>query len=92
MTRFNQPLGGNDMPRFGGPATMMRLPSVTSAKGLDVAFIGVPMDHGTSNRPVQSGELARRRRSRMASHFSVPGGISIRIAVGRRLSADRRAA
>ena len=24
---FNQPLGGNEMPRFGGPATMMRLPS-----------------------------------------------------------------
>jgi guanidinobutyrase len=51
MTRFNQPLGGNDMPRFGGPATMMRLPAATSAEGLDVAFIGIPMDHGTSNRP-----------------------------------------
>lgn len=50
MTRFNQPLGGNDMPRFGGPATMMRLPAQTSAKGLDVAFIGIPMDIGTSNR------------------------------------------
>ncbi|MGB3248821.1 MAG: agmatinase, partial [Tabrizicola sp.] len=37
MTRFNQPLGGNDMPRFGGPATMMRLPAATSAKGLDAA-------------------------------------------------------
>ena len=23
---FNQPLGGNTMPRFAGPATMMRLP------------------------------------------------------------------
>ncbi|MFT7497392.1 MAG: guanidinobutyrase, partial [Urechidicola sp.] len=22
--KFNQPLGGNDMPRFGGIATMMR--------------------------------------------------------------------
>ena len=45
MTRFNQPLGGNDMPRFGGPATMMRLPPATAAKGLDVGFIGMPMDH-----------------------------------------------
>jgi len=48
---FNQPLGGNVMPRFGGPATMMRLPSATTADGLDAAFIGVPLDIGTSHRP-----------------------------------------
>jgi guanidinobutyrase len=48
--KFNQPLGGNDMPRFGGIATMMRLPHVPDAKGLDVAFVGVPFDIGTSNR------------------------------------------
>lgn len=48
--RFNQPLGGNEMPRFAGIATMMRLPLATSAAGLDAAFIGVPMDIGTSNR------------------------------------------
>jgi guanidinobutyrase len=46
----HQPLGGNQMPRFGGPATMMRLPSVASAKGLDACFVGVPFDIGTSNR------------------------------------------
>jgi len=51
MTRFNQPLGGNEMPRFGGPATMMRLPAQATAEGLDVCFVGVPMDIGTSNRP-----------------------------------------
>ena len=50
MTKFNQPLGGNDMPRFGGPATMMRLPTQDSAAGLDACFVGIPMDHGTSNR------------------------------------------
>ncbi|MEH6576537.1 MAG: agmatinase [Amphritea sp.] len=49
--KLNQPLGGNEMPRFGGPATMMRLPAQETAKGLDVAFIGVPFDMGTSNRP-----------------------------------------
>ena len=38
---FNQPLGGNQMPRFGGPATFMRLPSASSAKGLDAAFDGL---------------------------------------------------
>ncbi len=46
-----QPLGGNVMPRFGGPATMMRLPAREDATGLDVAFYGVPFDVGTSNRP-----------------------------------------
>ncbi|HEX9448764.1 MAG TPA: agmatinase, partial [Dongiaceae bacterium] len=47
---FNQPLGGNKMPRFGGPATMMRLPTQSSAAGLDACFVGVPFDIGTSNR------------------------------------------
>ena len=48
---FHQPLGGNEMPRFAGIATMMRLPHLQSAKGLDAAFIGVPLDIGTSLRP-----------------------------------------
>ncbi len=47
---LNQPLGGNDMPRFGGPGTMMRLPAKDSAEGLDACFVGVPFDIGTSNR------------------------------------------
>jgi len=47
---LNQPLGGNDMPRFGGIATMMRLPQAASADGLDACFVGVPLDIGTSNR------------------------------------------
>ena len=46
-----QPLGGNEMPRFAGPGTMMRLPAVETAAGLDACFIGVPLDVGTSNRP-----------------------------------------
>jgi guanidinobutyrase len=48
---LNQPLGGNEMPRFAGPATMMRLPLVSSAEGLDACFVGVPFDIGTSMRP-----------------------------------------
>ena len=46
----NQPLGGNEMPRFAGPGTMMRLPAAESASGLDACFVGVPLDIGTSNR------------------------------------------
>ena len=38
------------MPRFGGPATMMRLPVQETAEGLDACFLGIPMDIGTSNR------------------------------------------
>jgi len=48
---LNQPLSGNDMPRFGGPATFMRLPTATELTDIDVGIIGVPFDIGTSNRP-----------------------------------------
>ncbi len=47
---FNQPLGGNEMPRFGGPGTMLRLPVCKLSDGLDACFVGVPMDIGTSHR------------------------------------------
>jgi guanidinobutyrase len=50
MSDRNQPLSGNAMPRFAGPATMMRLPAAASPTGLDAAFIGVPLDIGASNR------------------------------------------
>lgn len=52
-TLFHQPLGGNEMPRFGGIATMLRLPFIDNAEEiekLDVAFIGIPLDIGTSLR------------------------------------------
>jgi guanidinobutyrase len=45
-----QPLSGNVLPRFAGPATMMRLPAREDAAGLDACFIGIPLDIGTSNR------------------------------------------
>ncbi len=48
--KLYQPLGANEMPRFGGPATMMRLPERDGARGLDACFVGVPFDIGTSNR------------------------------------------
>lgn len=50
---FHQPLGGNEMPRFGGIASMFRLPVIKEPNDLDlldVAFIGVPLDIGTSLR------------------------------------------
>jgi len=70
--KLNQPLGGNEMPRFGGPATMMRLPTQEDSKGLDACFVGVPLDIGTSNRP--GARLAPRQirdESRMLRPYNV---------------------
>ena len=75
MTQFNQPLGGNDMPRFGGPATMMRLPSQPTAEGLDACFVGIPMDIGTSNRPgTRLGPRQIRDESRMIRPYNMATG------------------
>jgi len=46
----NQPIGGNEQPRFSGSGTFMRLPSSDKINELDVAFLGIPMDIGTSWR------------------------------------------
>jgi guanidinobutyrase len=72
---FHQPLGGNEMPRFGGPSTFMRLPALPMSNELDAAFIGVPMDIGASNRP--GARLAPREirdESRMLRPFNVSTG------------------
>lgn len=50
MSDYNQPLSGNDMPRFGGIASMFRLPVADDPAGIDVGIVGVPLDIGTSNR------------------------------------------
>ena len=69
---FNQPLSGNDMPRCGGIATMMRLPFQSDAAGLDAAFVGIPIDIGTSNRPgTRLGPRQIRDESRMLRPYNV---------------------
>jgi guanidinobutyrase len=75
--RFNQPLGGNEMPRFGGPATMMRLPAQATAAGLDACFVGVPLDIGTSNR---SGTRFGPRQIRAESALLRPYNMATRAA------------
>lgn len=72
MSEFNQPLGGNEMPRFGGPATMMRLPVQSTAEGLDACFVGIPLDIGTSNRPgTRLGPRQIRDESRMLRPYNM---------------------
>ncbi len=77
MSNFNQPLGGNEMPRFSGPATMFRLPAQIDARGLDLAIIGVPLDIGTSNR---SGSRFGPRQIRAESVLVRPYGMATRAA------------
>ncbi len=72
-----QPLGGDEMPRFGGPATMMRLPTRADATGLDVCFVGVPLDIGTSNR---SGARQGPRQIRAESCLIRPYNMATRAA------------
>ena len=73
---FNQPLGGNEMPRFAGPVTMMRLPTAASAEGIDVGFVGVPLDIGTSHR---SGTRFGPRQIRAESAMLRPYNMATRV-------------
>ncbi len=51
MTKtLHQPLGANEVPKFAGPSTFMRLPSLSSSENLDACFVGVPFDMGASYR------------------------------------------
>ncbi|MEP4487157.1 MAG: agmatinase [Halioglobus sp.] len=77
MSDFNQPLSGNDMPRFGGIASMFRLPVQNDASGLDVALVGVPLDIGTSNR---TGSRYGPRQIRTESVLVRPYGMFTRAA------------
>jgi guanidinobutyrase len=70
-------LGGNDMPRFAGIASMFRLPVAASAEGLDVAIVGVPLDIGTSNR---TGTRYGPRQIRTESVLVRPYGMATRAA------------
>lgn len=48
---YNVPPSSEFVARVSGIATMAKLPYQETAEGLDAAFIGVPIDTGTSNRP-----------------------------------------
>lgn len=48
---FNVPPSAEFVARPVGICSMLRLPVRASAEGLDAAFVGVPLDTGTSNRP-----------------------------------------
>ena len=54
MTPVPDPIGPVDatkVPRFAGPSTFARLPSIDAVHDFDVAVLGAPFDGGTSYRP-----------------------------------------
>ncbi|MEM6305678.1 MAG: agmatinase [Pseudomonadota bacterium] len=75
MTEKNQPISGNDLARFSGPNTFMRLPGVNDLKGLDVAVLGVPLDLGTSWRSgTRFGPKEVRSQSAMIRPYNMATG------------------
>jgi guanidinobutyrase len=74
---FNQPLGGNEMPRFAGIASMFRLPIAETSDDVDVGVIGVPLDIATSNR---SGSRFGPRQIRTESVMVRPFNMATRAA------------
>ncbi|GFY73970.1 agmatinase, mitochondrial [Trichonephila inaurata madagascariensis] len=68
-SKFNQPIRADVMPQFAGIPTFMRLPYQSTAEGLDVGIIGIPMDIGASNR---TGTRFGPRQIRTESSFLSP--------------------
>ena len=55
--KFNFPLIADEVPRAAGIPTMLRLPTQTTAEGLDACFLGIPLDNGTmSHRRLERGK------------------------------------
>lgn len=75
MTDKNQPISGNDLARFSGPQTFMRLPSASDLTGIDVAMLGIPMDIGTSWRSgTRFGPKQIREQSAMIRPYNLQTG------------------
>ena len=69
------PISGNDLARFSGPQTFMRLPEADTAKDIDVGFIGIPMDIGTSWRSgTRFGPKQLRQESAMIRPYNIQTG------------------
>src|SRR6056297_197582 len=71
----NQPVSGNDLARFSGLQTFMRLPEVATSEDLNVGFIGIPMDIGTSWRSgTRMGPKQVREQSAMIRPYNIQTG------------------
>nr|XP_056721344.1 agmatinase, mitochondrial [Euleptes europaea] len=72
---FNVPPSAEFVARPVGVCSLFKLPIQTSAEGLDAAFVGVPLDTGTSNRPgARFGPRHIRAESAMVRRFNPSTG------------------
>ncbi|KAM7084047.1 guanidino acid hydrolase, mitochondrial [Ciconia maguari] len=70
-SQSNVPPSAQLVARPVGVCSMMKLPVQVSAEGLDAAFVGVPLDTGTSNRPgARFGPLQIRAESVMVRRYN----------------------
>jgi agmatinase len=61
-----EPLDARQVPRFAGPATFARLPTLEAMGRCDVAILGIPFDSGVTYRPgARFGPSAIRQGSRL---------------------------
>jgi agmatinase len=74
------PVGPTDatlVPRFAGPATFARLPTIDAFDRVDVAIVGVPFDGGVSYRPgARFGPAHVRSSSRLLRPYHQELGVS----------------
>ncbi|XP_010575585.1 guanidino acid hydrolase, mitochondrial [Haliaeetus albicilla] len=74
-SQFNVPPSAQFVARPVGVCSMMKLPIQASAEGLDAAFVGVPLDTGTSNRPgARFGPRQIRAESAMVRRYNASTG------------------
>jgi len=65
------PVDPLQVPRFAGPATFARLPTLDSVRKAEVAIVGVPFDSGVTYRPgARFGPAAIRAGSKMLRPFN----------------------
>ena len=64
------PLDPRKVPRFAGPSTFARLPTLDEVGRCDVAVLGVPFDSGVTYRPgARFGPIAVRQASRLLRNY-----------------------
>jgi len=71
------PVDASVVPRFAGPATFARLPTLAEVADADVVIAGVPFDSGTSYRPgARFGPAHVRQSSRLLRPYNPAAGLS----------------
>jgi agmatinase len=74
----HRPIDAQQIPRFAGIKTFMRLPHTTDLEGVDAAAVGIPFDTGTSFRPgPRFGPEAIRSMSALLRPFHPAFGIDL---------------